>query len=88
HADRSQWLSAIADTFEHVLHRAFITADSGYLLLTESLTDTSADLASLLALIDNDFYTNTHQINNPEHLFDDQIVVGVKLMVRSSTNQY
>lgn len=28
------------------------------------------------------------QINNPEHLFDDQIVVGVKLMVRSSTNQY
>lgn len=55
HADRSQWLSAIADTFEHVLHRAFITADSGYLLLTESLTDTSADLASLLALIDNDF---------------------------------
>ncbi|MCH8625406.1 hypothetical protein MNV59_11695 [Lactiplantibacillus plantarum] len=58
HADRSQWLNAIANAFEHVLHRAFITADSGYLLLTEPLTDTSTDLASLLALIDNDFYTN------------------------------
>lgn len=67
HADRSQWLSAIADTFEHVLHRAFITADSGYLLLTESLTDTSADLASLLALIDNDFYTNTHLFIGSTH---------------------
>ncbi|WEE35981.1 PucR family transcriptional regulator [Lactiplantibacillus paraplantarum] len=67
HANRAQWLSAIADTFEHVLHHAFITANTGYLLLTKPLTDTPADLASLLALIDNDFYTNTHLFIGSTH---------------------
>lgn len=28
------------------------------------------------------------QINNPQHIFNDQTVVGVKLMVRSSTNHH
>lgn len=60
HTNRSQWLHALADTFEHVLHQAFTTSNTGYLILAEPQTDTKNDLTSLLALIDNDFYTNTH----------------------------
>lgn len=56
-----QWLTALTGLFDGVLHAAFTSQNAGYLLLNVPISDLSQpDLSSLLDLLDNDFYTNTH----------------------------
>lgn len=57
----SQWLTALAGLFDGVVHAAFTSQNAGYLLLKNPISALSQpDLSSLLDLLDNDFYTNTH----------------------------
>lgn len=57
----SQWLTALAGLFDGVIHSAFTSKNAGYLLLSNPIGASSQpDLSSLLDLLDNDFYTNTH----------------------------
>lgn len=65
---RTAWLSALADLFNDVLHRAFTAEDAGYLLLKTPLPrEAQSDLAGLLAVLDNDFYTNTQILIGSHH---------------------
>lgn len=60
HTSHSQWLQALADLFDSVIHKSFVTGNTGYLLVAQSLSASQSDLKGLLSLLDNDFYTNTH----------------------------
>jgi len=63
-----QWLDALADLFNGVIHRAFTTENDGYLLLSEPISPlTQPDLTGLLDLLDNDFYTSTHLLIGSWH---------------------
>ncbi len=62
------WLAALGDLFNDVGHAAFTNDHQGYLMLTTPLSlDDQADLKGLLALLDNDFYTNTHILIGSHH---------------------
>lgn len=58
---RANWLRALCHLFEHHVHAAFTNAHQGYVLLNQRLAESGiSSLADLVALIDNDFYSNTH----------------------------
>ncbi|BDZ32342.1 helix-turn-helix domain-containing protein [Lactiplantibacillus sp. WILCCON 0030] len=63
-----QWLAALSDLFNDVVHRTFTTENDGYLLLADPISPlTQPDLTGLLDLLDNDFYTNTHLFIGSRH---------------------
>ncbi|MFC6180943.1 helix-turn-helix domain-containing protein [Lactiplantibacillus daowaiensis] len=57
---RTDWLAALADLFDDVLHAAFVSDTTGYLLFKHPLLLTEhPDLEGVLTLLDSDFYTTT-----------------------------